>query len=194
MFLHMPAEENPFLGWRAIRVCLDEPELFRTQLRALLRATAHGDVRIMLPLVNDASRSSARGRCWRRRRSSPPRGSPSTPGYKLGIDDRDPGGAALDAVELARHSTSSRSARTTSSSTRSRWTAPTRASPSSTTRSTRRWCVQLHQVARAGNAAGIEVSVCGEMAANPLGAFLLIGLDITVALDGVAVALRRSRR
>ena len=53
MFLHMPTEENPFLGWRAIRVCLDEPELFRTQLRALLRATAHGDVRIMLPLVND---------------------------------------------------------------------------------------------------------------------------------------------
>jgi hypothetical protein len=49
MFLHMPAEENPFLGWRAIRVCLDEPELFRTQLRAILRATAHGDVRIMLP-------------------------------------------------------------------------------------------------------------------------------------------------
>jgi phosphotransferase system enzyme I (PtsI) len=38
---------------------------------------------------------------------------------------------------------------------------------------------QLHQVARAGRAAGIEVSVCGEMAANPVGAFLLLGLDIT---------------
>ncbi len=38
---------------------------------------------------------------------------------------------------------------------------------------------QLHQVARVGRAAGIEVSVCGEMAANPLGAFLLLGLDIT---------------
>ncbi|MGB1656471.1 MAG: phosphoenolpyruvate--protein phosphotransferase, partial [Longimicrobiales bacterium] len=53
MFLNMPQEENPFLGWRAIRVCLDEPDLFRTQLRALLRATAHGDVRLMIPLVND---------------------------------------------------------------------------------------------------------------------------------------------
>ena len=53
MFLHMPPEENPYLGWRAIRVCLDEPELFRPQLRAVLRATAHGDVRILLPLVND---------------------------------------------------------------------------------------------------------------------------------------------
>jgi phosphotransferase system enzyme I (PtsI) len=38
---------------------------------------------------------------------------------------------------------------------------------------------QLHQVARVGRAAGIEVSVCGELAANPLGAFLLLGLDIT---------------
>ncbi|HEX2184858.1 MAG TPA: putative PEP-binding protein, partial [Chloroflexota bacterium] len=54
-FLHMAPEENPFLGWRAIRVCLDEPGLFRAQLRALLRAQQHGDVRIMLPLVNEIS-------------------------------------------------------------------------------------------------------------------------------------------
>jgi phosphotransferase system enzyme I (PtsI) len=46
-----PAEPNPFLGWRAIRMCLDQPELFGVQLRALLRAAVHGDVRIMLPLV-----------------------------------------------------------------------------------------------------------------------------------------------
>ena len=47
----IPHEANPFLGWRAIRMCLDEPELFLVQLRALLRAAVHGDVRIMLPLV-----------------------------------------------------------------------------------------------------------------------------------------------
>jgi phosphoenolpyruvate-protein phosphotransferase (PTS system enzyme I) len=46
-----PTEANPFLGWRAIRMCLDESELFKTQLRALLRAAVHGDVRIMLPLI-----------------------------------------------------------------------------------------------------------------------------------------------
>jgi phosphotransferase system enzyme I (PtsI) len=46
-----PTEANPFLGWRAIRMCLDEPELFKTQLRALMRAAVHGDIRIMLPLV-----------------------------------------------------------------------------------------------------------------------------------------------
>src|SRR5690606_23892211 len=54
-FLHMPKEENPFLGWRAIRVCLDEPVMFRTQLRALLRAMEFGDVRIMLPMINEIS-------------------------------------------------------------------------------------------------------------------------------------------
>jgi phosphotransferase system enzyme I (PtsI) len=46
-----PTEPNPFLGWRAIRMCLDQPELFKTQLRALLRAAVHGDLRIMLPLI-----------------------------------------------------------------------------------------------------------------------------------------------
>ena len=46
-----PTEPNPFLGWRAIRMCLDQPELFGVQLRALLRAAVHGDVQIMLPLI-----------------------------------------------------------------------------------------------------------------------------------------------
>ena len=46
-----PSEANPFLGWRAIRMCLDQPEMFKAQLRALLRAAVHGDLRIMLPLI-----------------------------------------------------------------------------------------------------------------------------------------------
>ena len=46
-----PHEANPFLGWRAIRMCLDESDLFKQQLRALLRAAVHGDLRIMLPLI-----------------------------------------------------------------------------------------------------------------------------------------------
>src|SRR4029078_3089749 len=46
-----PTEPNPFLGWRAIRMCIDQPEMFRVQLRALLRASMHGNLRIMLPLI-----------------------------------------------------------------------------------------------------------------------------------------------
>jgi phosphotransferase system enzyme I (PtsI) len=45
------AETNPQLGWRAIRVCLDRPEIFRTQVRAALRARAHVEIQLMIPLV-----------------------------------------------------------------------------------------------------------------------------------------------
>lgn len=45
------SEANPFLGWRAIRLCLDDPALFKTQLRAILRASSHGNVKVMFPMI-----------------------------------------------------------------------------------------------------------------------------------------------
>jgi phosphotransferase system enzyme I (PtsI) len=52
-YLPFPDEMNPFLGWRAIRISLDEPELFKTQLRAILRAAVGHHARIMFPMVSD---------------------------------------------------------------------------------------------------------------------------------------------
>lgn len=52
-YLGLEKEENPFLGWRAIRFCLDRPEIFKTQLRAILRASAYGKVSIMYPMISD---------------------------------------------------------------------------------------------------------------------------------------------
>ena len=52
-YLPFPEEMNPFLGWRAIRISLDEPELFKTQLRAILRAAVGHQARIMFPMVSD---------------------------------------------------------------------------------------------------------------------------------------------
>ena len=51
--VNQPEEENPFLGWRGIRMCLDVPELFKPQLRAILRAGALGNLKVMFPMIAD---------------------------------------------------------------------------------------------------------------------------------------------
>jgi len=50
-YFKFPEEENPFLGYRAIRLCLDKEDIFKTQLRALVRASAFGNLKIMIPFV-----------------------------------------------------------------------------------------------------------------------------------------------
>ncbi|WP_298974357.1 phosphoenolpyruvate--protein phosphotransferase [uncultured Fusobacterium sp.] len=52
-YMELPQEENPFLGWRAIRVCLDRQEILKTQFRALLRASKYGQIKVMLPMIMD---------------------------------------------------------------------------------------------------------------------------------------------
>jgi len=54
-FIDSQNESNPFLGWRAIRYCLENPAVFKTQLRALLRASAFGKAKIMIPMISDVS-------------------------------------------------------------------------------------------------------------------------------------------
>ncbi len=50
-YLDLPKEENPFLGYRAMRICLDRTDLFLTQLRAILRASVFGSCRILFPMI-----------------------------------------------------------------------------------------------------------------------------------------------
>jgi len=179
LFLQMPTEENPFLGWRAIRVCLDLPDMFRAQLRALLRASAHGDVRIMLPLINDV-REVLRTRqlLEEEERSLREAGLPYNEGYKVGVMIETPA-AALTAPELARYTdffsigTNDLVQYTLAVDRGNARLAPlyTPFHPSVLR--------LINRTAQAGRDAGIEVSVCGELAGNPLGVYLLIGLGIT---------------
>ena len=183
-FLHIGREENPFLGWRAICVCLDEPEIFRTQLRALVRAMAHGDLRVMLPLVNEISeveRSRALlDECIAQLRAE---GEPVPERYLLGAMVETPA-AAMSAPELARHVDFF-------SIGTNDLVQYTLAVDRGNSRLARLYnpfhpavVRLLDLIIRAGNAAGIEVSVCGEFASNPLGAFLLIGMGA----DSLSVA------
>ena len=50
-YFNIPKEENPALGYRGVRICLDRADIFKTQLRAILRASAHGKASIMLPMI-----------------------------------------------------------------------------------------------------------------------------------------------
>jgi len=58
-YFRVSQEENPAIGWRAIRMALDRPALFRTQIRALLRAAAGRELRVMLPMIADVSEFTA---------------------------------------------------------------------------------------------------------------------------------------
>lgn len=185
-FLHMPPEENPFLGWRAIRVCLDRPELFRTQLRALLRATAHGDVRIMLPLVTSIEEvEQTRELLQEEADRLDSEGIPYNPGYKVGGMVETPA-AALTAHDLARCADflsigTNDLVQYTLAVDRGNARLAPRYTPFHPA------VLQLlKRTADAGRAAGIEVSVCGELAGHPLGVFLLVGLGIGALSVGSA--------
>jgi phosphotransferase system enzyme I (PtsI) len=188
LFLHMPPEENPFLGWRAIRVTLDMPDLFRAQLRALLRATAHGDVRIMIPLVNEVSEIRRTRQLLEEEADKlSNEGIPFNRGYKLGVMIETPA-AAMTAKELALYSdffsigTNDLVQYTLAVDRGNSRLAPLyNPFHPAVVR-------LLEKTAHAGRDAGIEVGVCGELAAHPLGVFLMIGLGI-VALSVAPSAL-----
>jgi phosphotransferase system enzyme I (PtsI) len=180
IFLNMPAEENPYLGWRAIRVCLDRPELFRAHLRAMLRATVHGDIRIMMPLVNDvAELKAARVMLEEEEDRLNADGIPFNPGYKVGVMIETPA-AVLVAKELARYADffsigSNDLTQYTLAVDRNNARLADRFTPFHPA------VIELmRRTADAGREAGLEVSVCGEVAANPLGLYLLLGLGISV--------------
>lgn len=173
-----PHEANPFLGWRAIRMCLDQPEIFKTQLRALLRAAVHGDVRIMLPLVITADEvEQARYLVAEAERELTERGVPHRADVPVGIMIETPA-AAMTADALARQVAFF----SIGTNDLVQYTlAVDRGNANLATRFTPLHPAVLRLIERTqriGAEAGIEVGVCGEMASEPLMAYTLLGLGI----------------
>lgn len=175
-----PTEPNPFLGWRAIRMCLDQPDLFRTQLRAMLRAAAHGDLRIMLPLVVSvdevrAARAlleEAATQLERRgltvRRDVPLGVMIETPAAAVAADtftrDGDVQFFSIGTNDLVQYTL-----------------AVDRGNANLSSRFTPLHPAVLRLIKRTvevGEHAALDVAVCGEMASQPLMAFALIGLGV----------------
>jgi phosphotransferase system enzyme I (PtsI) len=171
-----PPEANPFLGWRSIRVCLDRPEIFRPQLRALLRAGAERNVRIMLPLVTRVDEVvAARALLAEEAAALAKAGVRAAADVPMGVMVETPAAVVL-ADRLAEVSAFF----SVGTNDLTQYTlAVDRGSAHLASRFTSHDPAvlrQLAQVLAAGRAAGIPVSVCGEMASEPLSALLLIGM------------------
>src|SRR5215210_3392850 len=171
-----PVEANPFLGWRSIRVCLDEPEVFRPQVRAILRAAVGHDIQLMLPLVTTVQEvRDALEIVAEEAASLKAAGVRAADSVPVGVMIETPA-AVLMADRLAEVSAffsvgTNDLTQYTMAVDRGNARLANRFNPHdpSVVR-------QLHRVLEVGRAAGVAVSVCGEMASEPLSAALLIGL------------------
>ncbi len=169
-------EPNPFLGWRALRVCLDRPQVFITQLRALLRARLDGDVRLMLPLVIEVGEVTRTRELIAEAREALRRdGLRAADHLPVGVMVETPAAVTV-ADQLADH------ADFLSVGTND-LTQYTLALDRGNARLAARFSGfhpavlrLLRDVAAVGAARGTPVSVCGEMASEPFGIFLLLGL------------------
>jgi phosphotransferase system enzyme I (PtsI) len=173
-----PSEPNPFLGWRAIRMCLDSPDLFRVQLRALLRAAMHGDVRIMLPLIVSVEEVRAARRLLDEAAAElTAMGVPWKRNVPLGVMMETPGAAVTADTFAGEVSFFSIGTNDLVQYT----LAVDRGNANLANRFTPLHPAILRLVKRIVDVAdgqGIDVGVCGEMASQPLMAFALIGLGV----------------
>jgi phosphotransferase system enzyme I (PtsI) len=171
-----PTEPNPFLGWRAIRVCLDEEPMFRTQIRAVLRAAAYADVQLMIPLVTRLEEVARTRELVAEEGANLAReGVRAAAAVPIGVMIETPAAAVLAdrfaaACDFLSVGTND-------------LTQYTLVVDRGNARLADRFTPHdpsvlrlMKMVSEAARAAGKPASVCGEMASDPLGALLLLGL------------------
>jgi phosphotransferase system enzyme I (PtsI) len=173
-----PVEANPFLGWRAIRVCLDHPDLLRGQVRAALRAAAGADVRLMLPLVTRVDEiDRTRAVVVEEAERLAAQGIEAARDIPLGVMIETPAAAVL-ADRIAAESDFI----SVGTNDLTQYTlAVDRGNVNLAERFTPLHPAVLRLIARTvevGLANKIDVTVCGEMATQPVMALALIGLGV----------------
>jgi phosphotransferase system enzyme I (PtsI) len=173
-------ETNPFLGWRAIRVCLDEPDILRTQVRAMLRARASADIRLMLPLVTQVEEvERAREILEESVHDLERDGIRHGADLPVGVMVETPA-AAMMVEELAERS----SFLSVGTNDLTQYTlAVDRGNARLADRFTPLHPAVVRLLKRiidCGVCKGLDVSVCGEMASEPLSTLLLLGLGYRV--------------
>jgi phosphoenolpyruvate-protein phosphotransferase (PTS system enzyme I) len=171
-----PPEANPFLGWRAIRVCLDEPEMFRTQIRAVLRAAVTANLHLMIPLVTRLDEvERTREMMHEEAARLEQQGIAAAKTVPLGVMVETPAAAVMAdrLVEVSDFLSVGTNDLTQYTLVVDRGNARLADRFTPHDPSVLRL---LKLVAEAARSAGKPASVCGEMASEPLSAFLLLGL------------------
>ncbi len=189
-------EKNPLLGWRAIRFCLSRTDIFKTQLRALLRAAVFGDTRIMFPMISTGDELiKARGLLEEARSECRSRGHAVPPRIPVGIMIEVPS-AALSSDILAR------TADFFSIGTNDliQYTMAVDRGNEKVSYLHDPFHPAILRLIKLtidnANAAGIPIGMCGEMAADPIAAVLLAGMGMNeLSMSCVAIpAVKRAIR
>ncbi|HTB74651.1 MAG TPA: putative PEP-binding protein, partial [Polyangiaceae bacterium] len=193
----LPAEMNPALGLRAVRLALSRPDVFLTHLRAMLRASAHGDLRIMVPMVASVQElREVRRLLGRAMNEVDAAGHPRAKHIPLGMMIEVPSAVVMADV-LAREAeffsigTNDLIQYTLAIDRGNRSLAPL-ASPFHPA-----ILRMIRQVTRAAATHAVPVALCGAMASDPLAAVLLVGLGLrelsmeAAAIPEIKEAIRR---
>jgi phosphocarrier protein FPr len=171
-YVPMPAEENPFLGIRGIRLCLARPELLRTQIRAILRAAEFGPLRLMFPMVANVAEFSAA-----RQIVEEVRAELKGPAIELGIMIEIPAAAVLADIFAKEVDFFSIGTNDLTQYT----LAMDRGHPQLSAQADGLHPAVLRlidQTVRASHAAGKWTGVCGELGADPQAVPILVGLGV----------------
>jgi phosphocarrier protein FPr len=190
-YLDLPAEENPFLGLRGIRLCLARPELFLTQLRAAYRAAKHGPIKLMFPMISMLEELAAA-----RQLAEQARQETGAAPLEIGIMIEVP-----SAVEMADHFAAEVDFFSVGTNDLTQYVlAMDRGHPVLSAQADGLHPAVLRMIDRAVQAmrsAGKWVGVCGGIAGDPLGAAILAGLgvaELSVSIPAIPAIKAKIRK